>query len=77
MSGFYGLEDGELPAFVGTAGSFIAFDELPDETQVFIAAILELMRGLHDENPIAFEAVIGFLASQADAVRLRGRHSDR
>ena len=66
MSGFYGLEDGEVPAFVGMGGSFIAFDELPDETQAFIAAMLEHMRGLHDENPLAFEAVIGFLATRID-----------
>ncbi len=63
---FYGLEWGDVPTFVGMAGSLIAFDELPEETQAFMAAMLEQMRVLHAENPLAFEAVIGFLATRID-----------
>ena len=66
MSDFYGLEEGEVPGFVGMADHFIPFEELPGETQAYIAAMLEHMRGLHDENPLAFEAVIGFLATRID-----------
>ncbi len=66
MSDFYGLEDGAVPGFVGMDGQFIPFEELPEETQAYIAAMLEHMRGLHDENPLAFEAVIGFLSAKID-----------
>jgi hypothetical protein len=67
MSAFYGIDPDDVPAFVGMADSFVAFEDLPDATQVYISAMLEHLRSLHADNPLAFEAVIQFVAAAIDA----------
>ena len=66
MSDFYGIGPDEVPGFVGMADQWIAFEELPESTRAYIGAMLEHLRTLHAENPLAFEAVILFVAQHID-----------
>jgi hypothetical protein len=67
MNDFYGILPGEVPGFVGLAENYVSFGELPETTQIYIDAMLEHLRSLHADNPLAFESVITFVASHIDA----------
>ena len=70
---FYGIEPDTIPAFVGIGGEHIPVDEVPESTRTRMAALMEHMRNLHFDDPLAFEIVITHIATRIDAAnRARG-----
>jgi hypothetical protein len=41
-------------------------DELPESTRTRMAALMEHMRNLHSDDPLAFEIVITHIAARID-----------
>jgi hypothetical protein len=81
MSDFSGIGPNGVPQFVGMADEFVSFEDLPETTRTYVAAMLEHLRSLHAENQLTLEAVIRFIAAAVDEMeqtsRTRGSRHER
>jgi hypothetical protein len=69
---FYGIEPDTIPAFVGIGGERIPADEVAESTRTRMAALMEHMRNLYCDDPLAFEIVVTHIAARIDAANREG-----
>jgi len=79
MGDFYGIEPGTIPGFAETeAGKFIGVGGLPGRTVTNVVAVMEKLRRMHDDDPLAFEVCVRHVASAIeDQRRSEGRADPR
>jgi len=79
MGDFYGIEPGTIPGFAETgAGKFIGVGGLPGRTVTNMVAVMEKLRRMHDDDPLAFEVCVRHVASAIeDQRRSEGRADPR
>jgi hypothetical protein len=64
---FYGIEPGTVPGYAGLGDTFLATQDLPEQTSRTMMAFMDELRAMHDENPLAFEACVLHVAAVIDA----------
>jgi hypothetical protein len=79
MSDFYGIKPGAVPGFAETgAGRFMSVQGLPGETVQHMLMFMEKLRGMHEEDALAFEVCLRHVASVIeDQRREEGRADPR
>lgn len=64
MSDFYGIKPGTVPGFTEAgAGKFMSVKGLPERTVQHMLMFMEKMRGMHHDDPLAFEVCIRHVAA--------------
>ena len=59
MGDFYGIEPGTIPGFAEAGGGkFIGVEGLPSRTVTNMAAFMEKLRRMHDNDALAFEVCV-------------------
>jgi hypothetical protein len=70
MSDFYGIEPGTIPGFAETgAGRFMSVTGLPERTVQHMLMFMEKLRGMHQDDPLAFEVCVRHVASAIEDQR--------
>ena len=79
MSDFYGIKPGTIPGFAEAgAGSFMSVTDLPGHTVRNMAMFMDKLRGMHEDDPLAFEVCVRHVASMIeDQRREEGRTDPR
>jgi hypothetical protein len=79
MSDFYGIKPGAVPGFAETgAGTFMSVEGLPGLTVQHMLMFMEKLRGMHEQDPLAFEVCLRHVASVIeDQRREEGRTDPR
>ncbi len=70
MSDFYGMEPGTIPSFAEVgSGKFISVEALPDRTVTNMAAFMQKLRRMHDDDSLAFEVCVRHVAAAIEDQR--------
>jgi hypothetical protein len=79
MSDFYGIEPGSIPGFAEAGGGkFISVQGLPEHTVRHMLMFMTTLRGMHKEDPLAFEVCVRHIASVIeDQRRAEGKTDPR
>jgi len=79
MGDFYGMKSGTIPGFAEAgSGQFISVEGLPSRTVTNMAAFMEKLRRMHQDDPLAFEVCVRHVASAIeDQRRSEGRADPR
>ncbi len=79
MSDFYGIEPGAIPSFAEVGGGkFMSVETLPRSTVTAMAAIMKQLHQMHENNPLAFEVCVRYVAAAIeDQRRGEGRADPR
>ena len=73
MSDFYGIEPGAIPGFADAGdGKFIGVQGLPEQTVRHMVTFMGQLRGMYEEDALAFEVCVRHVASVIEDQR-RGR----
>jgi hypothetical protein len=73
---FYGIKPGTVPGFADAGvGRFMSVGSLPDRTVRHMLDFMEKLRGMHDDDPLAFEVCVRHVASVIEDQR-RGEGRD-
>ncbi len=64
MSDFYGIEPGAIPGFAEAGdGKFIGVQGLPEQTVRHMVTFMGQLRGMYEEDALAFEVCVRHVAS--------------
>ena len=64
MSDFYGIRPGTIPGFAeADGGRFMSVTDLPGHTVRNMAMFMDKLRGMHEDDPLAFEVCLRHVAS--------------
>lgn len=64
MSDFYGIKPGTVPGFADAGGGkFIGVQGLPEHTLRHMVTFMGKLRGMYEEDPLAFEVCVRHVAS--------------
>jgi hypothetical protein len=64
MSDFYGIEPGAIPGFADAGdGKFIGVQNLPERTVRHMVKFMGQLRGMYQEDALAFEVCVRHVAS--------------
>jgi hypothetical protein len=79
MGDFYGMKPGTIPGFAEAgSGRFISVEGLPRRTVTSMAAFMQKLRRMHQDDPLAFEVCVRHIASAIeDQRRSEGRADPR
>jgi hypothetical protein len=79
MGDFYGIKPGAIPGFAEAGGGkFMSVEGLPDRTVTNMVAIMKQLRRLHEDDPLAFEVCVRYVAAAIeDQRRGEGRADPR
>jgi hypothetical protein len=79
MGEFYGIELGAVPGFAEAGGGkFMSVEGLPSRTVTNMAAFMEKLRRMHNDDPLAFEVCVRHVAAAIeDQRRSEGRADPR
>jgi hypothetical protein len=79
MGGFYGIEPGTIPGFAEAGGGkFMSVEGLPNHTVANMAAFMQKLRRMHEDDPLAFEVCVRHVAAAIeDQRRGEGRADPR
>jgi hypothetical protein len=79
MGEFYGMKPGTIPGFADAgSGKFISVEGLPRRTVTNMVAFMERLRGMHRDDPLAFELCVRHVASAIeDQRRTEGKADPR
>ena len=79
MGDFYGIKPGTIPGFAEAGGGrFISVADLPGHTVRNMAMFMDKLRGMHEDDPLAFEVCVRQIASMIeDQRREEGRTDPR
>jgi len=70
MSDFYGMKPGTIPGFAEVgSGKFLSVEALPDRTVTNMAAFMQKLRRMHDDDPLAFEVCVRHVAAAIEGQR--------
>jgi hypothetical protein len=79
MGVFYGIEPGAIPSFAEAGGGkFMSVEGLPDRTVRNMMAIMKQLRRMHEDDALAFEVCVRYVAAAIeDQRRGEGRADPR
>ena len=79
MTEFYGIQRGSVPGFTEAgAGRFMSVKGLPELTVQHMLLFMEKLRGMHQDDPLAFEVCVRHVASVIeDQRRAEGKTDPR
>ena len=79
MAEFYGIKPGAIPGFADAGGGkFMSVESLPEHTVRHMVAFMRKLRGMHSDDPLAFEVCVRHVASVIeDQRRGEGRTDPR
>jgi hypothetical protein len=64
MSDFYGITPGTIPGFADAGdGKFIGVQGLPERTVRHMTTFMGNLRGMYEQDPLAFEVCVRHVAS--------------
>ena len=77
MADFYGIQAGTVPGFTEAGGGkFMSVHGLPDRTVQNMVTFMDKLRGMHAQDPLAFEVCVRHVASAIEDQRRREGHTD-
>jgi hypothetical protein len=77
VADFYGIRPGTVPGFAQTGdGNFMSVKGLPDRTVRNMARFMDNLRGMHEQDPLAFEVCVRHVASIIEDQRIKEGHTD-
>ena len=77
MSDFYGIRPGTIPGFAEAGGGrFMSVTDLPGHTVRNMAMFMDKLRGMHEDNPLAFEVCLRHVASVIEDQRRQEGRTD-
>jgi hypothetical protein len=79
MSDFYGINPGTIPEFADAAdGRFIGVQDLPEQTVRHMVTFMTKLRGMYEQDPLAFEVCVRHVAlAIEDQRRAEGKADPR
>lgn len=79
MSDFYGISPGTIPGFADTGhGRFMSVQDLPERTVRNMTLFMRKLRGMYEDDPLAFEVCVRHVASMIeDQRRAEGKADPR
>jgi hypothetical protein len=79
VTDFYGIQVGTVPGFTEAGGGkFMSVQGLPDRTVQNMVKFMAKLRGMHAQDPLAFEVCIRHVASVIeDQRRTEGQNDPR
>ncbi len=70
MGEFYGIEPGTIPGFADAGdGRFMSVGGLPGRTVTKMAAFMQKLRQMHEDDPLAFEVCVRHVAAAIEDQR--------
>jgi hypothetical protein len=64
MSDFYGIKPGTIPGFADVGGgNFMGVQDLPEHTVRHMVMFMDKLRGMYEQDPLAFEVCVRHVAS--------------
>ena len=77
MTEFYGIQTGTIPSFTDVGGGkFMGVQALPDGTVRNMVTFMDRLRGMHAQDPLAFEVCVRHVASVIEDQRRSESHTD-
>jgi hypothetical protein len=77
VSDFYGIERGTVPGFTEAgAGRLMSVKGLPERTVRHMLVFMEKLRGMYQDDPLAFEVCVRHVASVIEDQRLKEGKTD-
>jgi len=77
VTDFYGIRPGAIPGYAETgSGQFTSVRGLPDRTVQNMAMFMDKLRGMHEQDSLAFEVCIRHVASVIEDQRRKEGHTD-
>ena len=77
MTDFYGIQAGTIPGFAEAGGGkFMSVQGLPDRTVRNMATFMDKLRGMHQQDALAFEVCVRHIASVIEDQRRKEGHAD-
>jgi hypothetical protein len=77
VSDFYGIQVGEIPSFAEAGGGkFMSVQGLPDRTVQNMVKFMAKLRGMHAQDPLAFEVCVRHVASIIEDQRRKEGQTD-
>jgi hypothetical protein len=77
VTDFYGIQTGMVPGFTETGdGKFMSVQGLPHRTVQNMAAFMDKLRRMHEEDPLAFEVCVRHVAAAIEDQRRTEGHTD-
>ena len=77
MTDFYGIRPGTVPGFAQAGdGNFMSVKGLPDLTVRNMAKFMAKLRGMHEQDALAFEVCVRHVASIIEDQRRKEDHTD-
>ena len=76
MSDFYGIRPGTIPGFAEAGGRSMSVTNLPGHTVRNMAMFLDKLRGMHEDDPLAFEVCLRHIASIIEDQRQQEGRTD-
>jgi hypothetical protein len=77
VADFYGIQAGAIPAFAEAGGGkFMGVQGLPDHTVQNMVTFMDKLRGMHAQDPLAFEVCVRHVASAIEDQRRKEGHAD-
>ena len=74
---FYRIQAGTIPGFAEASGGiFISVTGLPDRTVRNMVTVMGKLRGMHAQDPLAFEVCVRHVASVIEDQRHNKDHTD-
>jgi hypothetical protein len=77
VTDFYGIQAGTIPGFTEAGGGrFMGVQGLPDRTVQNMVTFMDTLRGMHAQDPLAFEVCVRHVASVIEDQRRQEGHTD-
>jgi hypothetical protein len=77
VTDFYGIPAGTIPGFAEAGdGKFMSVQGLPDRTVQNMVTFMAKLRGMHAQDPLAFEVCVRHVASIIEDQRHKEGHTD-
>jgi len=77
VTDFYGIQTGTIPGFADAGdGKFMSVQGLPDRTVQNMVKFMDRLRGMHAQDPLAFEVCLRHVAYVIEDQRREEGHAD-
>ena len=77
MTDFYGIQKDMVPGFTEAGGGkFMSVQGMPHQTVRNMATFMEKLRGMHQQDELAFEVCVRHIASVIEDQRRKEGHAD-
>jgi len=77
VTDFYGIQAGTIPGFAEAGdGKYMSVQGLPDRTVQNMVKFMDRLRGMHGQDPLAFEVCVRHVASMIEDQRRTEGHAD-